>query len=466
MTRCGLPPISLDLAFRMKTRSSLTPRSAFRVAPAPVGISLKAPVTALVAVALLNLLCALAIVVIAPERAQAAGETSRSAEYDLLFPRSGAGTAQNGGVFAPEIGPPLERPIDPETYSMAPGDLLELAVGGEADRTWRLAVSAEGLLLVPGSAAIVARDRTLADLTAAVRAQLAPRFPGKPIDLHLLQPGAFRVPVTGQVGQPGIQSVHGYDRVSAAIALAGGPLEGASIRRITITAADGSLRTVDLVAFAILGQLDQNPFLAPGMSIQVPATDDYVLVTGAVRGLRGDARLIPAPGSRIPEMPMVQLEWKEGDTARFALTRAGGLSSDAEGSILLVRGAERRIFDTASADTLRLVPGDVLEAAVRERWVYVNGAVRYPGPYPHLASYKAADYVRLAGGPSEIGRGGGWSLRLPGSEKSHGIGDEEDVPPGSTIHVPERWTYRASSVLTPLTGVTALVLSIVALIRA
>ena len=96
----------------------------------------------------------------------------------------------------------------------------------------------------------------------------------------------------------------------------------------------------------------------------------------------------------------------------------------------------------------------------------MNGAVHYPGPYPHLPSYKAADYVRLAGGPSEIGRGGGWSLRVPGSDDTRGVGTEDDVPPGSTITVPERWTYRASAVLTPLTGVTALVLSIVALIKA
>jgi protein involved in polysaccharide export with SLBB domain len=461
MTRCGFRTISLDLGFRMKTRSSLIPTSASGTAQAAIGAAPAPP-----SVVVMIILAAMALAAVAPGIARAAGETSRSLEYDLLFPRSGAGTAEMGGALTPEIAPPLEQPIDPETYRMAPGDLLELAVGGEADRTWRLAVSAEGMLLVPGSSAIVAKDRSLAELVAAVRAELSPRFPNKPIDLHLLQPGAFRVPVTGQVGQPGIQSAHGYDRVSAAIALAGGPLEGASIRTIAVTSADGTTRTVDLVAFAILGQLDQNPFLSPGMSIQVPPARDYVLVSGAVRGLRGDLRLIPAPGSRIPEMPMVQLEWKEGDTALSAITRAGGLSQDAAGTILFVRGTERKMIDIAGAGTLRLQSGDALEAAVRERWVYVNGAVRYPGPYPHLSSYKAADYVRLAGGPTEIGRGSGWSLRLPGSDRNQRVGDEEDVPPGSTIHVPERWTYRASSVLTPLTGVTALVLSIVALIRA
>ncbi len=164
----------------------------------------------------------IALTVCVAGAAHAAGEASRGTEYDFLFPRSGAGQDLNGALLQPEIAPPLERPIDPQAYRMAPGDLVELAVGGEADRTWRLAVSTEGMLLLPGSGAIDANGKSLAELGEAVRAELSSRFPGKPIRLNLLQPGAFRVPVTGQVATPGIHPLHGYDRVSAAIALAGG----------------------------------------------------------------------------------------------------------------------------------------------------------------------------------------------------------------------------------------------------
>ncbi len=222
---------------------------------------------------------------------------------------------------------------------------------------------------------------------------------------------------------------------------------------------------MDLVRFAVMGELDQDPLLEPGVSIQVPAARDFVLVTGAVHGLRGDTPIVPATGSRIPELPTEQLEWREGDTARLAITRAGGLSQDADGTILLQRGSERTSFDIAATDTVRLRSGDVLEASVRVRWVYVSGAVHYPGPYPHLPSYKAADYVRLAGGPTEIGRGKGWSLRLAGSEEKREVGKERTSPPGSTINVPERWTYRTSTVLASISGVTALIISLVALTK-
>lgn len=399
-----------------------------------------------------------------PGWASAAIESYRSAEYDILFPQSRQGQMATGTAVQPEIAPPLEAPIDPRSYRMAPGDLLQLEVGGETDRSWRLAVSAEGQLLLPGSSAIDTNGKTLAGLTEAVRAELSPRFPGKPIGLFLLQPGAFRVPVTGQVAIPGIHPLHSYDRVLAALTLAGGPIDGASIRQIIIRSADGSSRTIDLVRFALLGELDQNPFLEPGMSIQVGQARDFVLVTGAIHGRPGDDRtLVPTASSRIPETPNLQLEWKDGDTGRFAITRAGGLSQDADGTILLLRGDGRQAISLAATDTLRLQPGDILEASMRERWVYVSGAVRYPGPYPHLPSYRAADYVRIAGGPNEFGRGGGWTVKMVGSEEAKAVGAESYVPPGSAILVPEKRTYQISSVLAPVTAFSALIISIVAL---
>ncbi len=170
MTRCGLRAVPLDLAFRMKKISSR--------------------------------LVWIALALCLAGAAHAADGPSRGSEYDFLFPRSTSGQSLNGAALPPEIAPPLERPIDPQSYRMIPGDLLELAVGGEADRTWRLSVSAEGMLLVPGSSAIDATGKSLAELVETVRSGLAPRFPGKPISLHLLQPGAFRVPVTGQVQTP------------------------------------------------------------------------------------------------------------------------------------------------------------------------------------------------------------------------------------------------------------------------
>ncbi len=152
----------------------------------------------------------------------------------------------------------------------------------------------------------------------------------------------FRIYVTGSVAAPGAQAVHGYDRVAYCIGAAGGPLPGGSLRHILVSYPDGTQREIDLVRFALLGEMDQNPQVVPGIRIHVPPARDFVYVTGAVRGLPGLERpIIPNAGSRIPESQRAMIEWKDGDTIDLALTRVGGLSEDASGTILLLRGGQR-----------------------------------------------------------------------------------------------------------------------------
>jgi len=398
-----------------------------------------------------------------PAPALAAAEQRPFFEYDLLFPKSTEGVTPGAIAVAPEISPPLETPIDPGTYVVVPGDLLQLQVGGETDRAWRLAVTASGRLLLPSAESIDAAGRTLEEVDDLVRRAMAPRFPGKPISLHMLQPGMFRIPITGMIASPGVLLVHAYDRLSFAIGAAGGPLPGGSIRRIEIHHADGRVDEIDMVRFVHSGDLDQNPTVAPGMRIHVPPAGDFVRVTGALRGLAGMERpIVSNVGSRIPESPRMKLEWRQGDTVGSMLTRAGGLSEDATGEIVLVRGSEMLRLRSPEDDSAMVRAGDLIETAVRDRWVYVIGAVRYPGPHGHLPSLTAADYVRIAGGPTELGRGRGWRVQVEG-RKSVPIGEEEHIPPGSTVVVPERWTYKVSTLLAPISGITALVISVVAL---
>ncbi|MBD3161713.1 MAG: hypothetical protein GF346_05600 [Candidatus Eisenbacteria bacterium] len=394
-------------------------------------------------------------------------DRSRPFEFDLLFPSSTEGRVPATGVVGPEIAPALERPIDPDTYPMVPGDLLQLEVGGETDQAWRIAVSAEGKLLLPGADAVRATGRVLAEVDSLVRDRLAPRYPGGSIALHLLQPGSFRVPITGAVRNPSLQIFRSYDRVAFALEAAGGPRGDASLRAIRIRdASTGTETTADLVRFALLGELDQNPPLRPGVAIHVPPAEAYVEVSGAVHGIPGDqGGAVPNVGSRIPEPPHLLLEWKEGDTIGFALARAGGLSEEATGGIVRVREGERSRLRTPEDDGTLLRPGDRLEVGVRERYVYVIGAVRYPGPYAHLPELTAGDYVRMAGGPTQIGRGGGWKVRFPDGGETDDIGPGSYLPPGTTVTVPERWTHRVSTLLAPISGITALVISLVALRR-
>jgi protein involved in polysaccharide export with SLBB domain len=404
------------------------------------------------------------ILVLLGSQTAAASDERRAFEYDLLFPKSTEGLVPSVTTIGPEIAPAMEAPVDPVTYRVVPGDLFQLEVGGETDRAWRIAVSAEGKLILPAAKAIDVAGKTLADVGEEVRARLAHHFPHESVVLHLLQPGSFRVPVTGMVNNPSLQISRAFDRISFAIQAAGGPRPGGSLRRILLRGADGSARTVDLVRFAHLGDLEENPFLIPGSSIHIPPADQVVLVTGAVRGLQGATPIAsPNVGSRFAEPPRMLFEWKDGDTIGFLLTRAGGLSEEATGQLVLLRDGSRTFYSVSDAEATPVQPSDILEVSMRERYVYVIGAVRWPGPYAHLPSLTAADYVQLAGGPSQIGRSGGWRVRLPDGTETKDIRSETYLPPGSTVTVPERWTHRISTLLGPISGVTALIISLVAL---
>lgn len=396
--------------------------------------------------------------------AQASTEVRRTFEYDLLFPKSLEGIQPTTTIVAPEIAPALERPINPRTYRIVPGDLLQLEVGGETDRAWRLAVNAEGKLILPGAKSLEVHDLTLEELVELTRTHLANHFPQQAVALHLLQPGSFRVTVTGQVNEPGVRVIRAYDRAAFVVGMVGGPRPDGSLRGIQLVDSEGSVREIDLVRFAILGEMDQNPEINPGTSIHVPPADDFVMVLGAVRGLTASDRgRIPNVGSQIIEPPRILLEWRDGDTIGFMLRRAGGISEEADGSLILVRSGERTTLDIDDSQDLLVEPDDIIEVSMRERYVYVIGAVRYPGPYAHLPSLTAADYVQLAGGPTEIGRIGGWRVRLPGGKETGDVGPETYLTPGTTVRVPERWTYRVSTLLAPISGITAMVISIVAL---
>jgi protein involved in polysaccharide export with SLBB domain len=400
-----------------------------------------------------------------PARAQT--DARRTAELNWLFGSAPTVSPPGPSSLQPEIPPPMETPVDPATYRLVPGDLFQLEVGGEANRAWRIAVGAEGKLLVPGFEALPAAGSSLEEITRRVQELLAPRYPNQPVALYLLQPGSFRVPITGLVENPGIATMRSIDRLSHALAALGGPLPGASLRRIEMRGPDGSMRTCDLVRFAHQGDLEQNPPLFPGLTIHVPPAEQFVRVSGAVRGMPGSGAVptVPNVGSRIVETPRMLLEWREGDTIGFLIARAGGLSEDADGHLLLVRGVERRPLEMPAAAGEPVEPDDVLEVAVAERYVYVVGAVRFPGPYAHLPSMTAEDYVRLAGGPTEIGRGKGWRVRFPDGSETGKVDARTYLPPGSTVRVSERWTYRASTWLAPISGVTALLISLVALTR-
>ncbi len=368
---------------------------------------------------------------------------------------------------------PLERPVDPDTYSLIPGDRLHVGIWGDPARTHRIRVSPEGDLLIPDVGPVRVVAMTLREAESAVTSALRPFYSTEAVTVRIIELGLYRIAVTGMVASPGMVELTSMDRLTDALEAAGGLLAGASLRRVTLLdqgAPAGEAGEVDLLGWFLDGDQGSNPVLVPGLAVDVPVRSDAVRVRGPVnmRIFEKEARPRPDPiPNRPPEEPESIIEWKQGDTVGRILAWHGGLSEAATGRATLLRSGSQRIdLDLTNRESMRTLmqPGDLLEIEYGNRWIYVVGSVRFPGRFPYLPGRTALDYVAMAGGATELGRATGWKLIHPDGRQT-GLALDTVMDPGSTIRVPERRTYTLASLLSPLSTATALVISVIALTR-
>jgi len=183
-----------------------------------------------------------------------------------LNPPSIEGTLQKGlveegfdmGGFA------LTKPVTPEEYVIGVGDRFLLCFWGKKDEKIALSVGPEGIMMVPNVGPIDAYGMTLAELKRKLKAKMKRMFPGVKSDVFLLAPRAFKIEVFGQVKRPGIYVVTPLNRVSDAIARAGGIAPWGSERNITFEPLDGEGLTADLLEYRIFGDTSKNPSVREG----------------------------------------------------------------------------------------------------------------------------------------------------------------------------------------------------------
>ena len=394
---------------------------------------------------------------------------------ERLQQTQGRDLTTSGGTTAPAPSTPLETLVDPATYRLFSGDELHLGIWGEIPCSFLLSVGPEGDLVLPGKGPLRVAGLTLRETEDAVVTTLRPIYGQARVTLRLTQQAKIRIMVTGMVAKPGIYQITGADRLSSLLELAGGVRPGGSLRRIVVRRPDdpsgrGAPREIDMLPWSLQGEIDSNPFLEPGMRVEVPAQGAAVRVRGPVFS-RGALQTPVAAAVRIADRPEEEpdllIEMRLGDTVGLLLDQVGGLSDRATGRGTLQRGNDPpRVLDLSSPEgrSLPLRPGDTLEVEYAMRWVFVTGSVRSPGRFPYLPGLNASDYIHLAGGATEIGRTSGWTIEAPdGTRRS--VKHAGPVLPGSTLRVPEQRSYKTTTWLSPLSTATALLISIVALTR-
>jgi protein involved in polysaccharide export with SLBB domain len=299
------------------------------------------------------------------------------------------GPIQQGITDQEPLGPPhptqlekplLEGPVDPSTYLLGPGDILGLTLQGTIQRFEKLAVTPEGMILIPGAGRVSVAGISLEKAREEIVAEVGRAYRNVRIMITLLQLRRFVISVLGQVQNPGQYYVSQTERVSEAINMAGGAMPNASQRSIRLIRRDGSSSPCDLLRFWRTGDLDANPNLRDGDIVMVDFRREGVLLNGDVY----------KPG---------EIEYIDSDSLGGLIRIAGGLTQSAildtveiarylPGSVVpglfyLTRdhpGDEDRIL------SFPLQPRDVILIRTDPDWdirytVEIRGEVRYPGVY-------------------------------------------------------------------------------------
>ena len=289
-------------------------------------------------------------------------------------------------------------------YRFGPGDQLVLFLTGDVEKSYKLAVTREGFVVIPDVGQLNVSGLTRSQLEDALYTKLGRvysgvrRGPGATTHFYIdvSQMGANQIFVTGDVVHPGSYRLSRAGTVMNALYLAGGPTVSGSMRQVQVKRNGDLVGTMDVYDYALHGDASHDIRLENGDVVFVPARGPQVRMAGAV--------LRPAT-----------YELKPGETVADAIAMAGGFKSIADQRRVEVdrvvppgerttAGSDRKVVDVP-AELFANAPvhgGDVIQVdeiakRVASR-VEVTGNVWQPGPQGFTPGMHLHDALRRAGG--------------------------------------------------------------------
>jgi len=227
----------------------------------------------------------------------------------------------------------LDRPVDPATYLVGPGDELAVNIWGGVHRGFNLIISPEATAILPTVGEITVRGMTLAAAKDAILRRVDQVYPRVPATVTLVRVRTLRVAVTGMVESPGLYLATANIRASEAIEMAGW-LESSSRRNIIMRREGDSLR-VDEQLFARTADTKFNPYVTEGDIIfvpRIPRTHGLISIQGAVNSPQTFEYV---PGDRLEDAFRLAFGTSlEADTSAIEISRF--LGDDTTATQLLV----------------------------------------------------------------------------------------------------------------------------------
>ncbi|MDP2361251.1 MAG: polysaccharide biosynthesis/export family protein [bacterium] len=305
----------------------------------------------------------------------------------------------------------LERPIDPESYRLGPGDLLGLyAYNLERTREER-PVESDGRLELPGLGRVPAAGLSLAELRRRVSRDLVRVFACDSVDLWIAQPRRIRVQVGGAGQETRWLEMDYQSRLSATLAEAVRPpavadpdatlpglvrplpaADSLAWRNVVIQR-DGARISADLLHVLRSGSWEDDPMLEGGDRVIWSRRGATIGAWGPFRHGEGEQEFRPG------DTPRRLVELMGGPRAgledvHYELVRAGAGGGIQARWTLHPGDGLFASLELQPFDRLYLRAGNQLDPVWQAS---VGGQVRRPGSYPVEAGRTTlADLLALA----------------------------------------------------------------------
>jgi protein involved in polysaccharide export with SLBB domain len=319
--------------------------------------------------------------------------------FNKLLPKVyGSEIFKNSNLsFAPNL--KLATPVN---YIVGPEDQLNINVYGKSLVNWKLDVSPEGNINIPGVGLLNVSGKTIEQATLAIKSKLANSNysigQGTTVQVNLGNIRSIKVILIGEVTKPGSYTLPSLATVFNALYAAGGPNYNGSLRQIEIIRNNRIIRRLDVYDFLLKGDQKDNIGLQDQDIIRVPTYRTRVELAGEIK--------IPALFEVLP-----------GETLQDVIRFAGGFTDQAYTArikVLQINDQQRKITDVFENDYKNYIPlrGDkyIVEPILErfENRVIIKGSVFRPGDYELEKGLTLSRLIEKAAGLKEdafTGRG-------------------------------------------------------------
>jgi polysaccharide export outer membrane protein len=168
---------------------------------------------------------------------------------------------------------PAAAPPAGETYTLHPGDQLEIGVWKEPELQKTVVVRPDGRFSFPLVGEVVASGRGVAQVQTEIENKLKRYMPEPVLSITLTNVGGNKIYVIGQVKNPGAFIMNPQVNILQALSLAGGMTPFASVNNISVIKTRGGRQSVVAFRYEDVSKgrnVEQNVMLESGDVIVVP----------------------------------------------------------------------------------------------------------------------------------------------------------------------------------------------------